>query len=303
MMSAADDPIFVLAHPRMGGTLVATMIGAHPGVGISYEIYENLLTGCAATISDLARTIRSQLASSHDELIALRAMAPGDLRTFLYRARRGGLTASQCAEEIAQLASDRDRALDPEGRLAVVERLMIATARRRSAARWGGKSNLSPEVLRRRYPAAGIVAVARDGRDVLASMRTKGAFDASPESVAHSLCERLNAFREFALHDQGPHHLVVYERLVRDPQTEVKKLCAALSLPFDANMIDYRSSAPSLLRNPHGHLSAPQLARGLNDESVGRWRMHLTPSEIARFQQIAEPLMTSLGYAMEPAAS
>lgn len=38
-----DSPIFVRGYSRSGGTLMVTILDAHPDIAMSYELYPNLL--------------------------------------------------------------------------------------------------------------------------------------------------------------------------------------------------------------------------------------------------------------------
>ena len=53
----ADEPTFVRGMSRSGGTLMATVIDAHPDVAMSYELYPQLLElddGTADRLRELA---------------------------------------------------------------------------------------------------------------------------------------------------------------------------------------------------------------------------------------------------------
>jgi sulfotransferase family protein len=145
------------------------------------------------------------------------------------------------------------------------------------------------------FPEARVVHVIRDGRDVAASWLELGWADSIERAALHwryrvhhgRLAQRLVGERRY--------HELRYEHLVRDPEATLRKLCAAIEVPFDPAMLDHRRAAAVAVRSehrPHHHRSATQPLRpGLRD-----WRRDLPAAAVARFELAAADMLTDLGY-------
>jgi Sulfotransferase family len=109
-----------------------------------------------------------------------------------------------------------------------------------------------------------------------------------------------------------PRYLEVrFEDLVRDPEGELKRLCAYLALPWDARMQDYRAQGAARLSRLQGRLHArgtmiareertrihANLTRAPDADRLEVWRREMTPGERAALEDAAGPLVRELGYA------
>jgi hypothetical protein len=64
-----------------------------------------------------------------------------------------------------------------------------------------------------------------------------------------------------------PPHLLVHERLIDDPEDEIRRLLAHLSLPFDPACLNFHENARAVRT-----ASSEQVRRPLNREGLGQWR-------------------------------
>ena len=124
------QPIFVRGMSRSGGTLVVTLLDAHPDVAMSYELYPNVLR---RRVRDVANLIDAHL-------------------------------------------DERDSFADVEGRLRFIERCAMEKMQREGKKRWGLKCNNNYRQYLSLWPNAQFLNLLRDGRGVVASQRTTGAF-------------------------------------------------------------------------------------------------------------------------------
>jgi len=78
-------------------------------------------------------------------------------------------------------------------------------------------------------------------------------------------------------------HKIVYEDLVRDPETTLRPLVDFLGLGWDERMLDHRSTASA-----RGHIANPsynQVTEALHGRAIGRWR---------RYEKQLEPVLPVL---------
>lgn len=172
------------------------------------------------------------------------------------------------------------------------------------------------------FPDARIVVVRRDPRAVIAShMRAPWITDElRPGRRRAPFVRRLRAFHvaerarlwcetytELLAHaETDPRmHLVTYEALVRDPEGELRPICAFLGEPFEAAMIEERANvAGAAARDAmasenwrtwageHEKKAAAQVSTG----SLEKWREGLTAFEIGMIESICGPAMLRFGY-------
>lgn len=295
----AASPILLCPMPRTGGTLLVTMLDAHPEVAMSYEIYEDKLLDARGQPFDLrqvAASLAEALARLPDDTSRIRSLPDDHLRTFLFRAKRAGLELAEILEEIENHVAENGSLDAREGRLSLIERLMVAKMQKAGKTLWGGKTNTDPREWQRLRPRACFLAMVRDGRDVLASRRTTGAFSSEPLLVAREWTASLLQFQRFAALPGVRALAVRYERLVREPDTVMREVCAFIGVPYCPQVLQFHRLDLPLYRNSYGHLSSAQIAQGLNDRSIGRWRRDLAEDEVLAFETEAGGLLESSGY-------
>ena len=86
-------------------------------------------------------------------------------------------------------------------------------------------------------------------------------------------------------------HEVRHEAFVRDFETEARKVCDVLGLEWDEAM---RNFADRSKLGTVSSASGPQIARGLNQEGVGRWRPY--HKQMASALPLLQPWVEKFGY-------
>ncbi len=79
----------------------------------------------------------------------------------------------------------------------------------------------------------------------------------------------------------GKVHRVIYENMVADPETEIRRLFDYLELPFEDGTLKFYETKRTILTP-----SSEQVRRPITKEAVDYWR---------RFERIPRPLMKNLG--------
>jgi Sulfotransferase family len=141
------------------------------------------------------------------------------------------------------------------------------------------------------------VHIIRDGREVAASLAELGERD-SIEVAASYWRDAVRRARRAGM-TVGPRRYceVRLEELISQPQTTLKRVCAAVGEAYDPGMLDYpRRGAETLryieprYRRTHRHLDKPPTS-GLRD-----WRGGLSCSRCREVDAICRPLLEELGY-------
>ena len=143
------------------------------------------------------------------------------------------------------------------------------------------------------FPEAKIIHIIRDGRAVAASVRS---LDWGPNTIigaGHYWIEHVSyglaAERRFAKQIIQ----VRYEDLVSDPEDELKRLCAWLSLEFVETMIRGEGfSKPSYYSYRAHHL----IGKSPDASRAKAWQSELKPREIEEFESVTGEFLKYLGY-------
>ncbi|BCJ72486.1 sulfotransferase [Catellatospora sp. IY07-71] len=281
----SDRPVFVVGCPRSGTTMLQLMLHAHPRIAIPPET-RFLLAAYAnrRSYGDLAEPAnRRRLA----EWIVDGKTAFGDL----------GLDADVIIEEIAA---------GPPTLGSAMGIVFQAYARRFDKPRWGDKrpaylNNLG--ALLRLFPDAQIVNIVRDGRDCVASLGETPWQQG--KDVCHAISDWARAMDSSARARRSlsadSYHEVRYERLVADPEPELRTICRFLGEEYDPAMAEPARVADVAVpsrKSWHKLTHAP-----VTTDRVGSWRERLAPWQITLCEAKLGRHLRELGYPLSGAGS
>lgn len=286
-----DDPIFVRGLSRSGGTLMVTMLDAHPDVAMSYELYPALIEATTDEFPPIELAQRLQRASPRTHVRDVAATR--GWQTFLARSFRGGLTLPDVGYLLHRHLSDGRNFNSVRERLQFIEACCLAKMRRCRKRIWGLKCTSHYEDYLDLWPSARFINMVRDGRDVLASQMNTGSFNHDPTALATAW---INTHRRFqALQaDIGMRALAIsYENLVQDPVHEVSCMLLKLGLS-DAPVVNFYKQDLTIFSA--SHLSLKEISEPINGSSVGRWKRDLTTAQVDEFEVVAGTLLEELGY-------
>lgn len=154
------------------------------------------------------------------------------------------------------------------------------------------------------FPESPLVHVIRDGRDLVASLLavdwldptgqpppyTRDARAAAEYWVASVQAGRLAAARD---PDIACHYIEVrYERLVAEPEEELRRLLGFLGEPWDGAVLRHQDFDRDLA----GETSAEQVRRPVHTAAIGRWRRDLDVEQQEAVREVAGELLEELGY-------
>ena len=261
-------PVFVVGVGRSGTSLVQSMLAAH-----------------------------SQLAFPPETQFVRRYVGRGRLAR---HHARGGVAAVRAVleadERICRLELDLDHVLAryrrgaPFSEADLYETLLASYARIRGKPRFGDKDPRCVEflpLLARHWPAAHVVHVIRDPRDVLAS-RKKAAWSRRRSPVMHVFVNRvqLHAGRHAGPLLYGPrYHEVVYETLLADPETVLRSLAERIEVPYEEAMLHFGDAAKSLVSDEELAWKRETLGP-LLATNAGKWRQELLDWEAALAERV-----------------
>jgi hypothetical protein len=256
-----DAPIFVVGVARSGTTLLAAMLSAHSRLDCGPESrffarYRHLDAGARQRIFDPLTWPRPAV----DFIASLRNQ--GHPVTELFE-----LTLP----EIGSYLSGRQPSL-----AAMLESLTELHAQRAGKRRWMEKTPrhlLMTDTLRELWPAAFIVRIVRDPRDVALSLAQVPFAKASVvgnlvriEDDDRASHERIEADRRAMT--------LRYEDLVTRPEQELRRVCEFIGEAYEPAMLDSRASAATVAAE---HEWWKQSVSGpLSTQSVGRWKREMS---------------------------
>ncbi len=291
--------IFVRGLSRSGGTLMVTILDAHPEVAMCYEVYEHLLTPDEEDGDgvDAFRAALNTRPSLRSRITGAPAVASNPrLGRFVSRAMRGGINQKRLLELLADHTGADQSFATFRDRLQFIERLALDKARGENKQHWGAKITSSYRDLLDLYPDAVLLFMLRDGRDIAASRKNVGDFKKPVNEIAAGWTRQIDSFQKLIDDPAVRARFVHYEALTSEPEAELRDILAFADLPWADEVLQHDQQDLTLFRNPTGHLSGEQVRKPIGTSSVGRWKTDLTAQEIELFESVAGECLTKLGY-------
>lgn len=243
----APDPIFILGMPRAGSTLVEQILASHSSIeGISELPYVQTL-------------VRS--------LVAARWQS----REISYPELLGALDR----KDFERLGSDYLARARPHRR---TDKTLFTDKMPNNWTDIGFIHLILPNakiIDARRHPLD-------CGMSIFKQNFARGqSFAYSLEEIGHQYRQYVELLAHFDSVLPGRIHRIIHERLVDDPETEIRSLLDYLDLPFEDACLRFHENI-----RPVRTASSEQVRRPLNRDGLGQWRA---------FEPWLEPLRTALG--------
>jgi hypothetical protein len=283
MAPASDSPIFIVGCPRSGTSLLRDLLRAHPRLTFPEESH---------FIPSLYRAYGDPGNEREARELAARILATGWVKAW-------GLTLDASA-----FAADRSFAR-------IVARVYEAWAERQQKPRWGDKT---PSYVReiplllKLFPAAKILHIYRDGRDVALSWLRYGIGPRNLYTAARMWSDTVRAGRRAGAAAGPERYLEVrYEALLADPAAVMRAVCAFLDEPFTDAVLRPHAFAGEGAKGPvqlhYFFIGKPRGPRPRQKEIVaenaGKWKREMTPAGKILFESAAGDLLRELGYETE----
>ena len=265
-----DSPVFVVGIARSGTTLLAAMLSAHARLD------------CGPESRFFARYRHLDGEQQRRALDPTRW--PDPAVEFMASLRNQG----HPVVELFGLSIDEVRGFlreQPPSLAAMLESLTVLHAQRAGKARWVEKTPrhlLMTDALRRLWPAAAIVRIVRDPRDVALSL---AGMPFAKDSVIGNLVRIDQDDRRSRRRIEADARAMTlrYEDLVSQPEHELRRICSFIGEDYDADMLDRRASAERVVAE-HEWWKRP-VAGPLETSRTGRWMREMEP-DVQRFASL-----------------
>ena len=268
-------PIFIVGAPRSGTTLLAAMLAAHSQLSCGPET--RFFRFLAKT--DLKWLYDSWPENAVDFLFSIKLMDPVP--------EHYGLTREQIHSYLVKRAPSVPAMLS-----SLTEPFMW----RENKCRWVEKSPenlMHVDDIRHYFPHSLIVRIVRDPRDSALSM-VKWA------NGPHDFLNALLFWREYddrsaAFFNRDERSLtILYEDLVKNPDVELRNICAFIGEEYQAKMLDTSSSASSVVTRKE---TWKQLAAKPPDQTrIGVWKRELSKEQNRVAEAMIGDRLITYGY-------
>lgn len=188
-----------------------------------------------------------------------------------------------------KLKSDLDGCVGntPYGRICRIVYLHYQSFFEKEDIQWIGDKNPGYTIYTRKlskiFPGAKFIHILRDYRDNYLSLKNVHFEMPIPSLAAAKWKLFYHKFHRASLKDSGNYLLLRYEDLVKDPEGEMKKLCAFLDLPVREEVFHFDEKKEEVLQAyPPGFVERyhENLLNKVNASRVERWREKLTEREV-----------------------
>jgi hypothetical protein len=276
----ADAPLFIIGTERSGSNLLRLILDRHPRITIPHPPHVmRYFAPLEPRYGDLAEPAR------------FRALVEDVLA--LVRSHIHPWPWIPDAEDLVRRARGRSV-------FAVYVALHEAWRDHVGKARWGCKSTFMIDHAERvlgELPGARLLWLVRDPRDVSSSSSESVFSTFHPANTARLWKDAQD--EGLRLMDAGrPILLVHYEALVREPESEVRRICAWIGEEFDPAMLTWFEGEEAR-RSATLSESWQNTARPMRKERIGRWRKDLAPADARLIEVLAGETMGRLGYVPE----
>ncbi len=132
------------------------------------------------------------------------------------------------------------------------------------------------------FPKAYVVNIVRDPRDVLSSKK-KAAWSAGRNTLFYAFANRaqLRVARNLGAKLFGKRYIeIVYEELIKEPQTQLKNLCEKLELTYEDNLLNFGKQAKKLVSKTEESWKKETFGPLLSD-NTDKWKKQLNHKEVA----------------------
>jgi hypothetical protein len=264
-----SGPIIIGGCPRSGTTLLRLMLDSHPNIACGPEL--KMIPAVATAYTRMRRIFGANL---HDTY---------------------GVDDAELAERFGDL----------------IVGLLAGYLQRQGKTRIAEKTPQNVHafaVLPRLLPRSPLIHLIRDGRDVVCSLMKQTWIDpATGKPHGYTRDVRLAAEywvkcvqegRAVPGDRRGNYYELLYERLVEDPEGEMRKLLEFIGEPWDAAVLAFHNDEHDFARSEVPSHGTARFS-AVHTSSVGRWRREWNERDRAAVNAVAGPLLAELGYGGE----
>ena len=174
--------------------------------------------------------------------------------------------------------------------------------RAKGKTRWGCKSTFMihhTEVVRKYHRTPKFIHLVRDGRDVAVSARDSVFNHFHPHYVSLLWVRQQREAMQLSRELPADQFMTVhYEKLIADPEKEVRRLCGFIGEDYMDQMLKY-ASRPDSARLAGISKSWENLSKPILANNTKKYRAKLTPDEIFAVERNAFRELRHFGYELE----
>jgi sulfotransferase family protein len=178
-------------------------------------------------------------------------------------------------------------------------------ARREGKARWGDKTPRYVEeipLLLELFPAARIIHIYRDGRDVALSWLATHGGPANLYTAATAWKRIVAAGRRHGRTHADAYLEIRYETLLGQPEVTMRRVCAFIAEDFEPAVLRPSRRPPTRVRRIVGRPRHKAFETEIAASNADRWRREMRPRERSLFEGVAGDLLADLDYETEGAS-
>ncbi|WP_263810896.1 MULTISPECIES: sulfotransferase family protein [Salinibacter] len=273
---APRHPVFVVGMPRSGTTLLSSLLDAHPDLVIAPETHYFARCWSGGEIDGWA-----------------------DVERMLARLnQQPGVHDMALADDEWAAIRSRLRALEAPTHGDILRALIETYTARSEAPAWGEKT---PDHLRhvpemaRQFPNAVFLAIIRDPRDVVLSLRNLPWSRRTAPEQAWTWRTYAALVDRYRTHRKGRFFALRYEDLIVHPEACLRDVCAFLETPFHEAMLQPRQQEDQHF-DPDREPWKQKSAREIDASNREKWRAQMPEAERVVVEVIAGRWLSAYDY-------
>jgi hypothetical protein len=274
------DPVFLLATERSGSNLTRSILNAHPDLTAPHPLETAYPWRSTKSPSELSPSNRRRLV--RDVLVN---------KNYSFHPLVDPLSVSRVQERV--------ESAEVPSYLTVQEALYREYVAETGTERWVSKDpglwHYLDEVLSY-YEDPKIVYLVRDARDVALSFKSSNVWKYHPYFTAGRWREEQRAGLRL-LEELGDErvHLLRYQDLLEEPESEARALCDFLGIPFEERMLYYYDTDEAEQESQSAG-AFENIAIPIKSDNYGKFREDLTAREIRTVEKVAGEELEAFGF-------
>lgn len=279
--SVRDEPVFIVGAPRSGTTLLAAIINGHSNLACGPETH--LFNKISQ--KELEKAVKDRRWPNRALKLLMRLELSGQSVVELFSLTRDDIY------DYLNLGKPSTRTM--------LESVTYQYAIKKGKKRWAEKTPnhlLHLNQIRESFPNAPVVRIVRDPRDTVLSMCKLPWSSQSP--IANSLLwmSWFNESKHFF--DSDTNSVTVrYENLIRNPVTELKRVCALIGEVFEPEMLNTEVSAKDVTSPKETWKE--NVGDPLAKDRIYAWKSSLDPEYRKALSFSLLPGIEQLGYEVD----
>ncbi|TYB30566.1 MAG: sulfotransferase [Candidatus Mcinerneyibacterium aminivorans] len=279
--SLSCNPFFIIGSGRSGNTLLRAMLCNNKLISIPPESY---------VLGDMGRKFKRFNYLPWKELVEI---IIGELESHS-QFYTWGVNFHDAYYKLLNIPT-KQKTLDK-----IIDEIYLTYSKKYfpEAKIWGDKTPqnvFSLDMINKIFPNAKYIHIIRDGRDVVNSYLKIKRYD-NVEKACNRWLNSIELVNKFKKKKSNSNFIELkYEKLVKNPEIEIKRVCNFLNISYDEIMLK-----PYLNKEKLGDVDKLEhhygLNRQINSDSIGKWKEGLNKKEKEICTKLLNEELKKLGY-------